>query len=867
MWKRLIRPSWRLGITNLLVRRGRTVLLIGVVALASALVGAVSLSIDSVQESVRTRLLETLGAADARIVHLFDGRFDVSLLEEVRAWPEVSEAIGRFSSAMTLERKNGEIDPEIGMPYRVTPNTHGVDSENEQRIRPVELDAGRYPQAPDEITVDSFTAEELSATIGDTLIVKRFGTPIELTLVGIFHRPVLGALQRPQAVVLRETLEEATGKRGSLSDIAIIVNDGVDVEAFCEAHKDELPEKLTLEPAELTRTDFDRRIAMGQIASLLAALFAFLSAALLIVIGMTTGVEERQRELAIARAIGASRPHLFFSQMWFGGIIGALGGVIGVPLGIGLAALMLWYFRELVPDGLLITPRPLLLAGLGALCTGLAAGLWPAFAASRISPLRALAVRAKEPTLRGAIVLSIISLLMLAAQVGLFLMTRGDARFWWHATAGLALMELGYFLLAAPIFVLLAALLGPLVGRAMRLPPHLLTQSARATPYRLGLTAGAMMLGLAMLVSSWMSTTALLSDWLGKMRFADGFCFQRSGLSEETRATIENLPFVIRTCPISYIPLQVQGEQIFGLENVYPPNVTCIGFEPEDFFEVNHIDWVAGTPQDAIPRLKSGDGILVAKEFLITKGLTLGDELTLGAGDQMHTYEIVGVVEAAALDVATQIFGIRSTYSEHAIRCVFTDFDVLMERFGHPDVYMMQIELSRDITDEEAQKQVMEAAPGVFFISGRAIKDGIAEMGNALLAVQSAVAFAALILASFAAGNVLVANVAARRFEYGILRAVGASRSHLARLVLGEAILMGLAATIVGTLFGTHGGLCDIELYRNLMGYDLSPRIQWGAAGAGAIIMLILIVLAAIPAITGVTRRTPRELVAVGRGG
>jgi len=862
-----MRPSWRLGITNLLVRRGRTALLIGIVALAAALVGAVSLSIDSVQASVRVRLFETLGAADARIVHLFDGRFDESLLDEVRAWPAVAQAVGRFSSALTLERENGEIDPDTGLPVRVTPNTHGIDPLHEQRIRPIQLEAGRYPQREDEITVDSFTAEELSAALGDTLIVRRFGTPIRLTIVGIFHRPVLGALQRPQAVVVRSALENATEKRGSLSDIAIILKDGVDVEQFCTDHASDLPEKLSLEPAELTRTDFDRRIAVGKIASLLAALFAFLSASLLIVIGMTTGVEERQRELAVARAIGASRSQLFLSQMWFGGIIGTLGGAIGVPLGIGLATLMLWYFRDLVPDGLTLSARPLLLAGAGAVGAGLGAGLWPAFSASRISPLRAMASRANPPTTCGAAVLALVALGMLLGQIALFLLTRDDARFWWYASLGAVLMEVGYFLLAAPVFIGVAALVGPLLGRALRLPADLISQSARATPYRLGLTAGAMMLGLAVLVSSWTSTTSLLSDWLGKMRFADGFAFQRSGLSEEARDAIENLPFVIRTCPISYIPLQVQGGPIFGLENVGPPNVTCIGFTPEDFFEVNHIDWVAGTPEEAIPRLKTGDGILVAKEFLITKSLTLGDTLTLGAGNMMHEYEIVGVVEAAALDVATQIFGIRSTYSEHAIRCVFTDFDVLMERFDHPDVYMMQIELSPNISDEEAQKRVMEAAPGAFFISGRAIKDGIAEMGTALLAVQSAVAFAALILASFAAGNVLVANVAARRFEYGILRAVGASRSHLARLVLGEAILMGLTAIIVGTLFGTHGARCDIELYRNLMGYDLVPRMPWTAAAIGAATMMIMMLVAAIPAISGVVRPTPRELVAVGRGG
>src|SRR5205814_10447202 len=50
--------------------------------------------------------------------------------------------------------------------------------------------------------------------------------------------------------------------------------------------------------------------------------------------------------------------------------------------------------------------------------------------------------------------------------------------------------------------------------------------------------------------------------------------------------------------------------------------------------------------------------------------------------------------------------------------------------------------------------------------------------------------------------SALFISVLQRRRELGLLRAVGASRSHLLRSVLAEAVLMGLIGAIVGFLIG-----------------------------------------------------------------
>lgn len=860
-------PSWQLGINSLSARRGRTALLIAAVALASSLVVAISTCVESVQRSMEQQLLETLGAADARIIHLFQGRFDASLLVEVRSWPEVKDAVGRFSSAITLVRADERADPETGLPLRVTPQAHGIDPEGESRIRPIELSHGDWPRNTDEIIVDSFIADRLEVEVGERLKVQRFGEPIILTVVGRYERPILGTLQRPQVQMLLPALEEATERRGSLSDIAISLHKGVDVDAFCSTHIDALPEQLSLEPAELARTGFDSRIGATRLMFTLASLFGFLACAQIIVIGMTTGVTERQRELAIVRCIGGTRAQVFVSQLCVGAIIGVLGAIIGAPLGLGLAAILLWYFGELVPGGVAWQWQDLLFAGAGSVAAGLVGALWPALVASRISPLRALAARAQPLRMRAIVVIAVIALAAVASQFLTFLIADGNTRFWWQVLAGQPAMQIGYFLLAVPVFVLLALLLARPLSAIFRLPPDLLKQAAMSVPIRLGLTAGALMIGIAFLVSSQTSTRAIVNDWLGNMTFADGFVFQRNGISPEERAVIESQSFVTDTCPIGYLPLRVYNQQIFGVEGIAPANVTCIGFDPEAFFKVNRVQWIAGTPEDAIPRLREGNAVLVAKEFLTAKGLSVGDTLRLGAGRVQHDYTIAGVIEAAGLDVATQLFGIRNAYAEHAIRCVFADFDVMAERFDNPDIYILQVNLSKSVTDEEARAQLARVTPGVLFVSGRSIKESISTMGFAFFLVQGTVAFAALLLASIAVGNVLMANAASRQFEYGILRALGATRGHLIRLILAEATLLGLTAAVIGTLFGLQTAFSDITFFRILAGMELRFRVPVFVTLIGISVLLVLTLAAAIPAITRFVRKTPRELFAVGRGG
>ena len=373
------------------------------------------------------------------------------------------------------------------------------------------------------------------------------------------------------------------------------------------------------------------------------------------------------------------------------------------------------------------------------------------------------------------------------------------------------------------------------------------------------------MVAVSILVSTRSNGDAIIQDLRERVRFADGFVFSTSGLSKDEQARIRTLPGVADALPVGYLPLKIAGDQVFGVDGLGPTNVVCVGFEPRPFLEMNRLDWLEGTPETAIPRLEEGDAILVAPEFLVARGLGVGSRLRLGSGANEAEFEIVGVVTAAGLDIATQTFGMRQIYMEQAVSCVFMDFAAVERHFDTRDAYIMQLRLAPGL-DEGGEaalgEAVADAVPGAVFSSGRAIRGFVEEIGGTVLAVTSAVALAALALAAIGVGSVVAAGISARMREFGVLRAVGGSTRVLVALVLGETIVMAIASLVSGTALGLMLAWMGVALYRDFAGLRLAWIIPAGPIASGAAIVVVVALLAALPAVLRLARKPTRELVA-----
>ncbi|MEN6457833.1 MAG: FtsX-like permease family protein [Thermoguttaceae bacterium] len=125
-----------------------------------------------------------------------------------------------------------------------------------------------------------------------------------------------------------------------------------------------------------------------------------------------------------------------------------------------------------------------------------------------------------------------------------------------------------------------------------------------------------------------------------------------------------------------------------------------------------------------------------------------------------------------------------------------------------------------------------------------------------------------LLATSLGVVNTVMASVRARRWEFGVLRAIGVTRSGLVRMVVGEGILIGLITCLLSLAFGITAGWCGtgISQYVSFFGGLAPPLIvPWSHLFIGLGMALGLCLFAALwPAVlTG--RTEPLKLLQAGR--
>ena len=105
----------------------------------------------------------------------------------------------------------------------------------------------------------------------------------------------------------------------------------------------------------------------------------------------------------------------------------------------------------------------------------------------------------------------------------------------------------------------------------------------------------------------------------------------------------------------------------------------------------------------------------------------------------------------------------------------------------------------------------------------------------------------ALVVAILGIANLMLVTVRARARELAVLRAIGAVRSQIIRLVLTEAITLGLLGSAIGLTLGIRLAVAVERMVSGLIGYEAPLAIPYGTLAAATGLTVGICVLAGLP--------------------
>jgi putative ABC transport system permease protein len=133
--------------------------------------------------------------------------------------------------------------------------------------------------------------------------------------------------------------------------------------------------------------------------------------------------------------------------------------------------------------------------------------------------------------------------------------------------------------------------------------------------------------------------------------------------------------------------------------------------------------------------------------------------------------------------------------------------------------------------------------------SVRALKIQIDRDLSRATMIFTAIPMVALIVAALGVGNLMMANVTSRTRQIAMLRAVGATKWQVTRLIVGEAIVLGALGSALGVALGLHAATGMTHMTEAIWGIRPAWTIPWGWVSAGiAFTVGVCLIAGIIPA-------------------
>jgi putative ABC transport system permease protein len=825
----LLTRKLRLGLTALAIVLGVT-FVTGTLVLGDTLNRTFDNLVGNVYQHVdfEIRGQQTLSGAGNQGIDSTASRRSVpqSVAGAVGKLPGVQFAYGSVSGYAQLIGPGGKA---IGSPG----SSSGFSFDPNPQLSALRLAHGQAPTSADQVVIDENTATKHHFKIGERVRILLPNGTRTFTISGIVTFGSASSLAGATLTAFDlPTAQRLFNSLGRYATINVLTKPSADKVAVQREIQHVLPHGIEVVSGEAVANELDQTIH-SDLSFLSTALLIFAAISLLVgsftifnTFSITVG--QRTRELALLRVVGASRRQLFGSVLSEAALTGVVASLIGLGLGVvaalGLKAL-LGAFGLTLPSAPLVfkarTPIVALIVGIGVTTVS---AIVPARRAIRIPPVAALvdldndrseAMRPRR--LIPGIIVGLLGLLLVVggvkrAQVG-------------SVGLGALLVFIATVILVPAIAAPLASALGRPLGRMLGMSGRLGRANSARNPRRTAQTAGALMIGIALV-----STIAVLGSSLSasakqevqSAMAADYIVTGGDSINASVATRIAGLPGTAAATAVFTGQFDVRG----SIQNLGA--VTTRGLA-----QTVKLNIVSGTGTAA---LASGE-LLVDTQTAKTQHVHVGSVLPVAFAETGATSMRVGGVFKYNPLVGSYLTGAG----------------YFLKHFNRPPADAVLVSTAAGAQNFDSRlKAALSAYPNLKAKSRSEFVQDEQNSVNQLLGLIYVLLALAVVIALIGIVNTLMLSVFERTHEIGLLRAVGMQRGQVRWMVRSESVIIALFGAVVGIVVGTGLGLAMASALRNNGVTTLSVPV------ASIIVFLVLAALLGLGAASWPARRAAK---------
>jgi putative ABC transport system permease protein len=565
----------------------------------------------------------------------------------------------------------------------------------------------------------------------------------------------------------------------------------------------------------------------------------------------------RRSDIGVVRALGMTRQMVLSAFIAEALFFGSVGSLLGIAVGRLMANGAVLMVNGTV-QSLYVTSRaaPLtlsldaLISGVGlGLLVSLLAALPPAFEAAQVPPIEAMAHGRIEFVVGTRWPVTLPAIFVCAALAALLAKLPPVHRQPFFGYLSVLFLITATAIATPAAVVLFTRLASRITAKLLQVEGLLAARSLRASLGRTSILTAALTTAIAMTASVGImvgSFRTTLVVWMNDQLKADLYLRPAAIPGADRYPTmaptiidrLQQLPFIaaldlFRSYPIVYdgLPANLAG----GNSN----RISSLPIE----------DKLSGEDRESITRqLASGDYALVSEPFASKHDVHPGSVLTLPLAGTNRPFKVLAVY----YDYST----------ERGL--IMLDRKTLLRYLPDPALSSAAIYLKPGVDRQYARRLINELLGGsaVFIADNAALRRAALQIVDNTFRITYALEAVAIFVAVMGVAGALLSLVIDRKRELALLRFLGAAKIQIRRIILCEAALLGLLATLLGLILGSLLSLILIfVINKQSFGWTLQFHVPVGMLTAVLISVYAATLMAALYPSHIAMRLNPVEVI------